>query len=1049
MVIGGSLAQNHYALEIFEDPLKDKKVPVADLVKTKEKAIEFGQSWNKEKIEQAYSILVRLSVAFEKQNNRIESSNCLREASNLKIILGDSKGAVQLLKKSLKLEQKEGNFAGESETTAFLAYVHSILGNSAESGKNLNRTLSLLDNIQKTNTLAKIYFYLGEVYYSREDIPNFFKFYTQSLKQFRQSGDQPGEAKTLLALAYANLGKDDITQGLSLAQEALQKWQIIGDMRGQALSLVALGLSQFRIGQSRAALDSFSEAEKLFPMDVDKSERAVLVYNMGRVYEHFGDCERTINYYKNSLELFTEENNLSLSVGNLWSLGAVSYLCGSKNESLQYLQQSLRFAESLGKKHDMIAIHVELAEIYLDEGLFDKSKVYYQSALKILKDNKYKWSKARVLRGLGDLYERTNKIDLARENYLSALEISHSIRDNFAEAETLHKLAILHAHENKQEEALKQIKQSLDLTEMLYTDVLNSKLRRTYFSNVYDRYELYINLLMKMHEHFPLQGFHLQAFQAAEKSRARSMFENLRLAEVNFIKDADAGTISRERGIRVLLNAKADKLINLLSGGAEKGETNKLENEINELEHELEEIKAKLKQSSPIYSAIKNPSPFEVAELQGKFLDENTLLVEFSFGREQSYLWVVDKNEVSSYVLPPRDQIETRIENLRELLASREMKKDEAIEDYQKRIVDSENKYWLEAQILSHNLFGQIADKITGKRLVVIPDGKLHYFPVSALPLPGSNQNEPILLTSETIYEPSAQTLLLLAQSNNQPSQPAKNLLVFSDPVFSSNDSRLSNNNKLIENTNNDLAPTGKFRFVESLDSLPRLIASKDESDSIVSIVGGKSDVFAGFVANREQFLKTKVSDYRIIHFATHAVIDEAHPELSGIVLSRFDRTGQKMNEFVRMQDIYGLNLFADLVVLSACSTSIGKEVKGEGLLSLNNAFLQSGAKSVISSFWKVDDYATLELMKNFYKALANEKTTPSEALRDAQIKMWQNPRYQSPFYWAAFNIQGNFRQPPTLLSSSKSYSVCLLILLLPIFMLVIYLQYRFSRTKS
>ncbi len=155
------------------------------------------------------------------------------------------------------------------------------------------------------------------------------------------------------------------------------------------------------------------------------------------------------------------------------------------------------------------------------------------------------------------------------------------------------------------------------------------------------------------------------------------------------------------------------------------------------------------------------------------------------------------------------------------------------------------------------------------------------------------------------------------------------------------------------------------------------------------------------------------------------------------------------MNEFVRMQDIYGLNLFADLVVLSACSTSIGKEVKGEGLLSLNNAFLQSGAKSVISSFWKVDDYATLELMKNFYKALANEKTTPSEALRDAQIKMWQNPRYQSPFYWAAFNIQGNFRQPPTLLSSSKSYSVCLLILLLPIFMLVIYLQYRFSRTKS
>ena len=194
-------------------------------------------------------------------------------------------------------------------------------------------------------------------------------------------------------------------------------------------------------------------------------------------------------------------------------------------------------------------------------------------------------------------------------------------------------------------------------------------------------------------------------------------------------------------------------------------------------------------------------------------------------------------------------------------------------------------------------------------------------------------------------------------------------------------------------------------------------------------------------------FFRANAADYKILHFATHGLIDEKRPELSGIVLSRFDETGRKMEEFFRLHDIYGMNLNSDLVVLSACNTGIGKEVKGEGLMSLNNAFLSVGAKTVLASLWKVEDGATLELMKNFYDAMANERLTPSKALQKAQIKMQKSGRYQSPFYWAAFTVQGDFRNVPEISQNSGFWFY--LLPLAAVFLLGIYSINRFIRRRN
>jgi CHAT domain-containing protein len=163
-------------------------------------------------------------------------------------------------------------------------------------------------------------------------------------------------------------------------------------------------------------------------------------------------------------------------------------------------------------------------------------------------------------------------------------------------------------------------------------------------------------------------------------------------------------------------------------------------------------------------------------------------------------------------------------------------------------------------------------------------------------------------------------------------------------------------------------------------------------------------------MANRATALGPNLSQYQIIHFATHGLLNSQHPELSGVVLSLFDEEGRPQDGFLRLHDIYNLKLAADLVVLSACKTGLGKEIKGEGLVGLTRGFFYAGAPRVVASLWKVDDRATAELMKLFYQRMLRDGLRPAEALRKAQIDMLKQPRWAAPYYWAGFTLQGEWK---------------------------------------
>lgn len=263
-----------------------------------------------------------------------------------------------------------------------------------------------------------------------------------------------------------------------------------------------------------------------------------------------------------------------------------------------------------------------------------------------------------------------------------------------------------------------------------------------------------------------------------------------------------------------------------------------------------------------------------------------------------------------------------------------------------------------------------------------------------------------------------------------------KTIAVVADPVFSASDERCcTRTRRSASGGNNTLSPPvskqanlalqalKKSRTMDQESSIVdrrgrivRLAFAGREATEILKLVSPEEQLEAtGFDANLALITNgTGLSTYKIIHFATHGWLNPDHPELSGILLSMVDEQGRPRNGVLQMHQIFDLRLPAELVVISACETAIGKKIRGEGLNGLSRGFMYAGARRVIASLWKVNDGSTSELMNYFYGGLKLRdgvnftQTRPAAALRAAQLKMMEKPLWRHPYYWAAFIIQGD-----------------------------------------
>jgi CHAT domain-containing protein len=261
------------------------------------------------------------------------------------------------------------------------------------------------------------------------------------------------------------------------------------------------------------------------------------------------------------------------------------------------------------------------------------------------------------------------------------------------------------------------------------------------------------------------------------------------------------------------------------------------------------------------------------------------------------------------------------------------------------------------------------------------------------------DHGSPLLVRHEIVNAPSASTVALERQLARRSAAPGA-VAVLADPVFGSDDPRIAPR----------IAPHAAPRTASRGGSFLRLPWTRREADAIAAVAPADRSFFAlGFQASRATALSPKLSGYRIVHFATHGVIDSRTPALSGLMLSRVGERGQPLEGFLGLRDIYNLRLGAELVVLSGCETALGKEVRGEGLVGLTQGFLYSGARQVMASLWRIEDQATAELMSRFYRGLLVDGRPPAAALRQAQLAIRDDKRWRSPYYWSGFVVQGDW----------------------------------------
>ena len=858
---------------------------------------------------------------------------------------------------------------------------------------------------------------IGEVYREMGEIRKALEKHSEALPIRQAAGDRLGEATTLnnLGLVYSSLG--DNQKALEKYNEALPLWRAMGNRAEEGTTLINMGVAYQELGEMQKALEKYNEALPLSRATGYRMIEGVILNNMGLIYGTMGEIRKALEKHNESLHICYEIGDRHGQAVTLSSIAAAYRLLGETQKALETLNEALPIRRAIGDRSgEAVTLH-NIGLVYGAMGETRKALEKHNEALPIRRAVGDRLGEAATLQSIGQVYYALGETQKALEQYNKALPLSQAIGDRNREAIILLGLARVEQKRGNLTQARQTIEQAVGIIESLRTNVTSQALRSSYFASRQEFFETYIEVLMQMHKQNPAAAFDALALAVSERARARSLLELLKEARADIRQGVDSSLLERERSLQQRLNAKAAAQASLLNRKHTPAEADAAAKEIAAITAEYEEVQAQIRARSPRYAALTQPQPLSLTEIQQQALDEDTLLIEYALGEKRSYLWLVSHRSIDSYELPPRAEIEAATRRVYELGAVRP-----------KRWAPPDPQFIAQARTLSRMLLGPVAPQLGGKRLVVVAPGALSYLPFAALPSPEDKKRpagdyEPLIAKHEVVSIPSASVLSLIRREMAGRQRAAKSIAVLADPVFEVSDPRLAPAKNGTSSGETPAAPTADaehselarairtMNFSDARAGFTRLPFSRYEAESIFALTPKGTGLKAtDFSASRALALSPQLSQYRILHFATHGLLNSERPELSGLVFSLLDQKGKPQDGFLRLHEIYNLQLNADLIVLSACETGLGKEIKGEGLIGLTRGFMYSGAPRVVASLWNVDDLATAELMKLFYQRMLKDGLPAGAALRAAQLELSGQKRWASPYFWAGFVLHGDWK---------------------------------------
>jgi CHAT domain-containing protein/Tfp pilus assembly protein PilF len=860
-------------------------------------------------------------------------------------------------------------------TRASSAY--SDLGQYSNSFAYNQKALDLAREIGNKRSEGIILGNIGVYHAMTGHLPEAVKFFHDKLAVMEELGERAEQANALSNIGAIYDWQGDVPRSLESYGAALKILEGLDDKRRMAVLTGNMGAAFEKLSDYPKALDSYRRALTVFQELQDKGDTAWMLGNIAAIATKLGDDRQALDDFGKALAIMQEIGNRKYEGWILGTMGTIYKHQGDKAKSYEYLGRALEIAREIGDGKIACDHLANIGSNYLEDGEFEKAGEYLGQALDSAEKlgNKVAIVEAHLM--LGILGRDQKDYDRALREYRKALELGTEIAVPRLVWNSEWGLANAYEKEGRLEEALGHYTSAVDTVEKIRGKLVTQEQKVGFLGQTIDIYESLIRVLFKLREKGLAPDGIAESYHLAERAKSRAFLELLAETKIDLAAGLSQDLESAEKSLEVQLTGIQQKL---QDPSLKRQDREALYAELGGVESKYQEFIRELRMKSPEYAAAVYPEPLTLPEVQRRVLDKDTYLVEFFFGADDVFQWVASKDRILwSRSLPRAHPVFKKIQDYASQISRRKINLDVRMA---KEIYD----------VLMKDALREVPARA---RLLVVPDGPLLRLPFEALVKDLTKGAPRYLLEYHTfLYAPSASALAEMTPRRSPgPARPV-DLFALGNPAF--------------DTAGKETQPD--LEYLRAGAAFQPLPYAEEEVSSIGRLYRSKKKDAEVFVKEdaRESLLKSGAGrPFKVLHLATHGFVDDRIPALSGLLLAP-GAAPDGEDGFLRLNEIFQLKLGADLVILSACETALGKEVRGEGMIGLTRAFFYAGARSVVASLWMVSDRSTALLMREFHAHLLDGEDAPA-ALRRAKLGLLKSkdPRFRHPFFWAPFIVIG------------------------------------------
>jgi CHAT domain-containing protein/Tfp pilus assembly protein PilF len=898
--------------------------------------------------------------------------------------------AVALYGRAFALARESGDRRGEAQAWNNLGAAHHQLSQHKVAMQELEEARRIWEELDDSEELANTLYAIGVLQYDGDELGSALETFNRALDLQRELHQESGQALLLNGIATIHREQGEGDKALEMYRQALNLSRVTKDRSDEANVLQNMASIYLRRGELQEALELYTAALEIHRrLGNPASEGRVLSY-LGATALYLGDREQALDHYTRALQIQRELGNEVWEGYTLRDIGWVYDLRGEPRVALEHYTLANEMGLKLKDPRLQALASQGMGRAQRALGAPREAAAQSERAARFFQEAGSALGEINSLVDLGLAYQDLSDPQRAAELFYRARDLSRQRKTLVAEANAQSAVARLERDRGNLPAAAAAIEEAQRIIESIRPKVASQRQRVSFFASRRDYYDFDVDLQMRLHESDPAGGHLATALAVSERARARGLLDLLAEGRLDVRRGISAELKQREEETENRISLLQGDLLDDLS--REGKQAARIEAELDRAEEERERIEWQIQREHPHYAAFRNPAPLPLERIQG-MLDDRTALLEYTVGKESSYLFVVTRDGLDGFRLPPASELGELVETLRGTL-------EDPGRRYRSLYIEAAYRLY---EILLAPAREMLRDK---PHLIVSPDGPLLLLSFEALltsPESGGSgyAGLPYLIREKSVsYVPSASVLAELGASAEgvvPASSGAGLFLGFADPAYE----------RAFPAPGSAAAgPLARTLQDAGLPSPQRLTHSRGEVLKIASLFppGQVRSYFDGDASEENVKANPDLRNARWLHFAVHGFVDEVQPEYSGLVLSMDGDT--KENGLLQVYEIFNLDLSADLVVLSACDTALGKNVRGEGLLGVSRALLYAGAASVVVSLWQVADESTSDLMVRFYRHLI-ATGDKAQALRLSKLELIQEGRYDRPYYWAPFILIG------------------------------------------